>query len=185
MAVAYEVAFARLLAVGLANGEFNFRWRLSNLEFEPRRQTLPLYTLDAFSIQPDFDVRVNPELEQFVCQILEERFQDLIKWSAPVAGVAPNSVQVKVFNSQLIVAMARHRLPTYAPRLQVLAQPPARQLTVSQSCHLILEVFDEFVANNNELICRLSATADEAALLTGLSRSRAGEIRQALGAIEI
>jgi hypothetical protein len=185
LAVAYEVAFARRLAVGLANHDFNFRWRLSNLEFERRTQSIPLYKLDTFSYQPDFDVSVNPALEQFVRAIPEERLKLLLSWSGPAVGVVPDSGEIKVFTAQLIVAMARHRLPTFAQPLKTLTPLPPRQLSVSQTCHLILEVFDGFVANNSELICCLSETADEAALLTGLSRSRAGEIRQALGAIEL
>lgn len=185
LAVAYEVSFAKRMADGLLEEKFNLRWRVPSLEYQKRSQFVPLYKLDIHHFQTNFDVSVNSAADSFLRAIPEERLRLLLKWALPVVGAFPESDQVKIYNGQLIVAMASYKLPTFAPRLKLLASPPRRQLTISESCALTLQTFEQFVANNSELICCLSETADEAALLTGLSRSRASEIRQAVGTIQL
>jgi hypothetical protein len=183
--VAYEVAFARRLSSVQANDRFNYRWRVPEIKFDSRRKQIQLFELDKYCHRPVMDVSVNDSAEYFICGIPEFRLPLLLKWAAPVVGHVSGSNQYKVYNAHLIVGMACQRIPTYAPHFQILETVPRHQLSLSQACDLVLTVFGDFIANNRDLICRISSTADEASLLTGYSSSTTSEIRKMFGVINL
>ncbi len=182
---AYEVAFARYLNVTRPNDRFSYRWRVADYAFESRRRELQLYQLEKYARRDVLNVSVNQAAEQFLLGVSKARLPVLLEWASPVVGFHSNSGKHTVYNGQLIAAIAGYRLPATKARFSVIKHPLPRQLSLPQVSDMVLAVLGDLISNNLELICRLSDTAAEAALLTGYSKSAASAIRKNMGVITL
>lgn len=182
---AYEVAFARYLNATRPNDRFSLRWRVADYAFESRRGELQLYQLEKYARRDVLNVSVNQLVEKFLLGVSKARVPVLLEWASPVVGFHFNGGKHAVYNGQLIVAIAGYRIPATKARFSVIKHPLPRQLSLSQASDMVITVLGDLISNNRELICRLSDTAEEAALLTGYSKSAASAIRKNMGVITL
>jgi|GEM_PF-3268485 len=185
LVAAYEVAFAWRLNTRQAADAFNFRWRAAEPEIASRRVEVQLYQLIKYASRPVVDASVNQLVESFLRGVPASRLPQLLQWASPSLARSSEHQPYGVYNAQLLVAIVCYRAPTLKARLPVITNQPNKQLSVSQASDLVLTVLGDLIVDNRKLICRISATAEEAALLTGYSVSAAGAIRQKKGVIRL
>jgi hypothetical protein len=184
LSTAYGVKFA-VLANSVSDGDkFDESFLSKRDKPEVEGRTVRLVDASCFQPRPITQLSVNTKLEEFLSSVDPDRILQLLNWLKPQVAIDKKGV-VHVLSAAPIVAMARYLAPVRSVRFECLSTPPVTQLSLSQCCDMYISVFQPLVAENRDVICRISASATEAALLTGCSESLAYEIRSKQGALNI
>lgn len=185
LAAAYQVRLARLYPIVpvAANELTSLRLRIPVTH--KRSSRVRLNELIVFAPNPDEDFSISSDFEEFIRDIPEQRLLHFLRWYPPTIGFSNKKPIPTAFTNQLLASLARYRFPQLHVTARRFSSLPTRHLSLLEIASLTDHVFGDFVDRNTELICRLSYTADEAALLIGKSRNTTAIIRNKLGALSL
>lgn len=185
LAVAYGVKVARLSGTTPSGGERLFTRRQRRVVDEGARISVRLGDLDVFAPARSLDLSVHERFDQFAAAVPRPRVRELVSWAPPFIAHDARTGRTGVYANQLITALARHLAPDLVVSARQYGRRPVHQLNFEEIGALTLCVFGAFINRNAEIVCRLSGTSAEAALLIGKSLNTAAQIRKRLGVLKL
>jgi hypothetical protein len=185
LALAYAVKIALLNGATPSGGERLFTRRQRRVMDEGRRISVRLGDLDVFAPAGSLDLSVHEGFDRFAAAVPRPRVRELISWAPPFVAHDARTGRTRVYANQLITGLARHLAPDLVVSARRYGRRPVHQLNFQEIGSLMLCVFGDFIDRNTELVCRLSGTSAEAALLIGKSLNTAAQVRKRWGVLKL